>query len=99
MQIHRRLQKIAPCEVNALIKANKQFDLLVMPGQDHPAGRRGPSAPYGDRTLWDFFVHNLLDSPTPNWNAVQTAPARGSSGDGLFGPTWDEIEAAWKAGR
>ena len=32
--------------VNALIKANKTFDLLVMPGEDHPAGRRGPSAPY-----------------------------------------------------
>ena len=31
--------------VAALIKANKQFDLLVMPGEDHPAGRRGPSAP------------------------------------------------------
>ena len=27
--------------VNALIKANKYFDLLVMPGEDHPAGRRG----------------------------------------------------------
>ena len=40
--------------VNALIKADKQFDMLVMPGEEHGAGRRGPSAPYGDRKLWDF---------------------------------------------
>jgi hypothetical protein len=89
--------------VSALIKANKQFDLLVMPGQDHPAGRRGPSAPYGDRKLWDFFVHNLLDSPTPNWNAVSPSATRGSNGDaadgtGLFGPTWSEIARGWDAG-
>ena len=42
--------------VNALIKANKQFDMLVMPGEEHGGGRRGPSAPYGDRKVWDFFV-------------------------------------------
>ena len=54
--IRRRRMQV----VNALIKANKTFDMLVMPGEDHPAGRRGPSAPYGDRKLWDFFVHNLL---------------------------------------
>ena len=31
--------------VNALIKADKDFDLLVIPGADHDAGRGGESAP------------------------------------------------------
>ena len=80
--------------VAALIKANKQFDLLVMPGEDHPAGRRGPSAPYGDRKLWDFFVSHLLGSKTPDWNAMP-APARPATttpvADSVFGPGWDEV--------
>ena len=81
--------------VNALIKANKQFDLLVMPGEDHPAGRRGPSAPYGDRKVWDFFVRNLLGSSTPDWNAMPAPKATPTSGPGLFGPTWEEVLAGW----
>jgi dipeptidyl aminopeptidase/acylaminoacyl peptidase len=89
--------------VNALIKANKQFDLLVMPGEDHPAGRRGPSAAYGDRKLWDFFVRNLLDSPVPNWNAITIPPARpgttvADGGLGVWGQTWDRVQAAWDDG-
>jgi dipeptidyl aminopeptidase/acylaminoacyl peptidase len=42
--------------VNALIKANKDFDLIVFPGADHGAG----SSPYGQRRLRDFFVRHLL---------------------------------------
>ncbi len=42
--------------VNALIKANKDFDLLVMPG----AGHGVTSTPYGARRLEEFFVQNLL---------------------------------------
>jgi hypothetical protein len=86
--------------VNALIKANKSFDLLVMPGEDHPAGRRGASAPYGDRKLWDFFVNNLLDMKTPNWNAVPP-PAAPTVTTGsevaatMWGETWAELEANW----
>jgi dipeptidyl aminopeptidase/acylaminoacyl peptidase len=41
--------------VNALIKANKDFDLLVIPGGGHGIG-----GPYGQRRLEDFFVRNLL---------------------------------------
>ncbi len=42
--------------VNALIKADKDFDLLVVPGAGHGvAGSR-----YGWRRLEDFFVRNLL---------------------------------------
>jgi dipeptidyl aminopeptidase/acylaminoacyl peptidase len=42
--------------VNALIKANKDFDLLVVPGGGHGAG----SGPYGTRRQRDFFVRHLL---------------------------------------
>jgi dipeptidyl aminopeptidase/acylaminoacyl peptidase len=41
--------------VNALVKANKDFDLLVIPGGGHGIG-----GPYGQRRLQDFFVRNLL---------------------------------------
>ena len=48
-----------------LIKANKDFDLLVVPGGGHGAGGR-----YGERKLMDFFVRNLLNEPTPAWNGI-----------------------------
>ncbi len=41
--------------VNALIKADKDFDLIVFPGADHGAG----SSPYGIRRQMDFFVRHL----------------------------------------
>ncbi len=49
--------------VDRLIKANKDFDLLFVPGGGHGAGGR-----YGERKLMDFFVRNLLGQPTPQWN-------------------------------
>jgi dipeptidyl aminopeptidase/acylaminoacyl peptidase len=49
--------------VNALIKANKKFDLLYVPGGGHGAGGE-----YGQRLLDDFFVHNLLGQEPPDWN-------------------------------
>ena len=41
---------------NALIKANKDFDLLIIPGVGHGACE----TPYGQRRRADFFVRNLL---------------------------------------
>ncbi len=49
--------------VNALVKAHKVFDLLVLPGQGHT-----PGGPYGERKRLDFFVHNLLGVEPPDWN-------------------------------
>jgi len=46
-----------------LEKANKDFDLLYVPGGKHGAG--GMS---GQRKLQDFFVHNLLQEEVPAWN-------------------------------
>jgi dipeptidyl aminopeptidase/acylaminoacyl peptidase len=52
--------------VNALIKANKMFDLLVIPGAGH-----GPGGVYGERKRNDFFVHHLLGVDPPDWNRVE----------------------------
>jgi len=49
--------------VNALIKADKVFDLIVLPGQGH-----GPGGAYGERKRYDFFVHHLLGVEPPDWN-------------------------------
>ena len=42
--------------VNALIKADKDFDLLVVPGAGHGIAE----SPYGSRRRMDFFVRHLL---------------------------------------
>ncbi|MCC7125400.1 MAG: DPP IV N-terminal domain-containing protein [Acidobacteria bacterium] len=93
--------------VNALIKANKTFDFLVMPNEEHGGGRRGPSAPYGDRKVWDFFVTHILDAKVPDWNGIASerttptgTPLTTSGSLALFGPSWDEVWARWaKDGR
>ena len=41
---------------NALIKANRDFDLLIMPSTGHGAAEN----PYGRRRRMDFFVRNLM---------------------------------------
>ncbi len=43
--------------VNALIKADKDFELLDMPGMGHGVAR----TPYGARRLEEFFVRTLLN--------------------------------------
>jgi dipeptidyl aminopeptidase/acylaminoacyl peptidase len=57
---------------DALIKANKDFDLLVIPGGDH-----GMGGAYGDRRMRDFFVRNLLSTEPPNRNASNETGAGG----------------------
>jgi hypothetical protein len=42
--------------VNALIKADKDFELIIFPNGGHGSG----SSPYGERRRIDFFVRNLL---------------------------------------
>ena len=56
--------------VNALIKANKRFDLLVIPGAGHGSG-----GAYGERARFDFFVHNLLGVEPPDRNREAVAAA------------------------
>ncbi|MHC4558688.1 MAG: DPP IV N-terminal domain-containing protein [Planctomycetota bacterium] len=57
--------------VDALIKANKTFDLLVIPGGGH-----GMGGAYGTRKLYDFFVYHLLDINPPDWNTIETDKER-----------------------
>ena len=48
--------------VDALVKADKDFDLLVIPGAGHGA----MGTPYGTRRARDFLVRHLLDVE-PRW--------------------------------
>jgi dipeptidyl-peptidase-4 len=47
--------------VEALIKANKDFDLLMLPNRPHGFGNE----PYMIRRRWDYFVRNLLGAEPP----------------------------------
>jgi Prolyl oligopeptidase family len=66
--------------VRALLKADKVFDLLVVPGENHGAARSGAYTKYGQRKQFDFFVQHLLQITPPDWNAparkVTTSPAQ-----------------------
>src|SRR6185437_13028269 len=48
--------------VDALIKANKDFDLLMLPNQPHGYGNMSN---YMTRRRWDYFVKNLLGMDPP----------------------------------
>lgn len=47
--------------VNALISANKEFDLIYMPNRSHSFS----GEPYFVRRTWDFFVRNLMGAEPP----------------------------------
>ena len=47
--------------VDALIKENKDFDLLIMPNQPHACDIE----PYFVRKRWDYFVRHLLGAEPP----------------------------------
>jgi dipeptidyl aminopeptidase/acylaminoacyl peptidase len=61
--------------VSALVKANKNFDFLLIPGAEHNAGRGGESGPYGERKRFDFFVRHLLGQDPPEWSAPPATQA------------------------
>jgi dipeptidyl aminopeptidase/acylaminoacyl peptidase len=48
--------------VDALIKANKDFDLLLIPNVPHGYG---PASPYMTRRRWDYFVRYLAGGIPP----------------------------------
>jgi dipeptidyl aminopeptidase/acylaminoacyl peptidase len=62
--------------VNQLIKHDKKFDLLFVPGGGHGAG-----GAYGQHLLQDFFVHNLMGVEPPDWKllAPPAAPTPGGN--------------------
>ena len=58
--------------VDALIKANKDFDLIILPNRGHGFG----SEPYMVRRRWDYFVKHLLGAEPPIYEMRGPAPAR-----------------------
>jgi dipeptidyl aminopeptidase/acylaminoacyl peptidase len=48
--------------VDELVKANKDFDLVVFPNAGHGYG---PASPYMMRRRWDYFVRHLLGAEPP----------------------------------
>jgi Prolyl oligopeptidase family/Dipeptidyl peptidase IV (DPP IV) N-terminal region len=54
--------------VHQLLKHDKNFDLLVVPGANHPAARGDQYTAYGDHKRYDFFVRHLLGVMPPPWN-------------------------------
>jgi dipeptidyl aminopeptidase/acylaminoacyl peptidase len=52
--------------VNALIKANKEFEYVFLPGLKHTSGGE-----YGERKRRDFFVKHLLRDDPPDWNTTR----------------------------
>jgi dipeptidyl-peptidase-4 len=57
--------------VNELMKANKDFDFILLPNRTHGFGNE----PYMVRRRWDYFVRNLLGAEPPK--EYQIGAARG----------------------
>ena len=66
--------------VDALVKANKHFDMLYIPGQNHGVGVLSTQ-----HYLQDYFVHHLLGVEPPDWNRV-TLPAEPATAGGNSPP-------------
>ena len=52
--------------VNALQRANKDFELVVLPGARHTMGET-----FGEHKRFDFFVRNLLGVQPPKWSDIK----------------------------
>jgi len=62
--------------VDALIKANRSFDLIIAPNRPHSLNE-----PYFIRRRWDYFVQHLLGrQPPDNYLIVRPAEATGADG-------------------
>ena len=61
--------------VNQLIKHNKDFELLVIPGAGHTNG-----GAYGEHKRFDFFAKHLLGVTPPEWTAVEEATKKAGAG-------------------
>lgn len=51
--------------VDALIRHNKDFELVVLPGVRHTMGEN-----YGEHKRYDFFVRHLMGKEPPKWNEI-----------------------------
>jgi dienelactone hydrolase len=62
--------------MDALIKANKDFDLILLPTAQHGYGVDGP---YVMRRRWDYFVRYLLGVEPPKEYEMRPVGALGRS--------------------
>ena len=54
--------------VNQLVRHNKDFELLMLPGAGHTNG-----GAYGEHKRFDFFARHLLGVKPPEWKAIEAA--------------------------
>jgi dipeptidyl aminopeptidase/acylaminoacyl peptidase len=64
---------------NLLIKHNKDFDLLVIPGAGH-----GPGGAYGDHKRYDYFVRHLHGINPPEWKDLEKASRTPTDGSRII---------------
>ena len=64
--------------VDELIKANKDFDLLMLPNRNHGFGNEA----YMVRRRWDYFVRWLLGAEPPEGYVLKPPPGGGRGGSG-----------------
>lgn len=53
--------------VDALIKSNKDFEMIVIPGAHHTMGEM-----WGEHKRYDFFVRHLMNVTPPDWSLVKS---------------------------
>ena len=58
--------------VSQLIKHNRDFELLVIPGAAH-----GNGGAYGEHKRFDFFTRHLLGQTPPEWKAFEESMKKG----------------------
>jgi dipeptidyl aminopeptidase/acylaminoacyl peptidase len=75
--------------VNQLIKNDKNFDLLAIPGSNHTSG-----GPYGDHKRWDFFVQHLLGVTPPRWTPAMKATSTAAEADAAADEE-DPLKSPW----
>jgi dienelactone hydrolase/Tol biopolymer transport system component len=68
--------------IEALEKANKDYDLVIFPNSPHGYGAY---APYMMRRRWDYFVKNLLGAEPPKEYQMHTNTDPRNPGAGRFG--------------
>jgi dipeptidyl aminopeptidase/acylaminoacyl peptidase len=61
----------------ALIRNNKDFDLLYLPNQNHELFRNDA---YYTRRMWDYFVEHLMGAKPPVGYKLAPPPKRGGGG-------------------
>jgi dipeptidyl aminopeptidase/acylaminoacyl peptidase len=61
--------------VDALIKANKRFDMLIIPGKRHGYG---DYQNYATQRMWEYFAQHLLGDCQPGADILEKAEPRSS---------------------